>query len=53
MFVHSLVNTIFIELYKHYRAPWDHRLKKSRRKEEKYIFQNQKTRVKNNMLCEL
>ena len=34
--------TIFIKLYKCYRAPHDRRLEKRRRKEEIFILQNQK-----------
>ena len=43
----------FINPYKQYRAPHDRRLKKNRRKEESFIFPNQKGRGKKKMLNEI
>ena len=47
------VKTGFIKYYKRYRAPCARRIGKRRRKEEVFIFQNQKSRGNKKMIHEI
>ena len=48
-----LRESMFHKNPKRYRSPRDGKLNKRRRKEEIFLFQNQKKRLKEKMLCEV